>query len=114
MTVWGLHMGSHVGGRPIEDGYVAIGWQEMGDLRKLPADREAIKAQVVREIPSMKEGAVPVHAGTLFKFVHEIKPGDLVVYPSKNDRMAGQSRLAQSAARPVRMLQRKASSQPAL
>jgi restriction system protein len=28
-----------------------------------------------------------VIAGTLFKFIHEIKKGDLVIYPSKIDKM---------------------------
>lgn len=37
--------------------------------------------------PDTKEGAVPVHAGTLFKFVHDIQAGDIVIYPSKHDRM---------------------------
>ena len=33
MVVWGLHMGKHVGMRPEENNYVAIGWKEMGDRR---------------------------------------------------------------------------------
>lgn len=86
-TVWGVHMGSHVGDRPIEGGYVAIGWTEMGDLTKIPADREAFKAAVAKAYPDKKAGAIPVDAGTLFKFLHEITAGDLAIYPSKSDRM---------------------------
>lgn len=32
-TVWGIHMGAHVDADPIENGYVAIGWSELGDWR---------------------------------------------------------------------------------
>jgi len=32
-------------------------------------------------------GSVPVNAGQLFRFVHEMAVGDLVVYPSKRDRL---------------------------
>lgn len=34
-----------------------------------------------------KPGAIPVNAGVLFRFVHEMKKGDYIVYPSKPDRM---------------------------
>jgi restriction system protein len=43
-TVWGIHMGAHVSDRPIDGGYVAIGWTAMGDLRKISSNREAFKA----------------------------------------------------------------------
>ncbi len=36
--------------------------------------------------PEKKAGSVPVNAGQLFRFVHEIKLGDVIVYPSKQDR----------------------------
>lgn len=87
LTVWGVHMGAHVGDRPIEGGYVAIGWPAMGDLTKIPPDREAFKTALVQSYPDKKAGAVPVDAGSMFKFLHEIKAGDIVVYPSKSDRM---------------------------
>ncbi|MEO5938808.1 MAG: restriction endonuclease [Sphingomonas sp.] len=35
----------------------------------------------------MKAGAIPVDAGTLFKFVHEVCAGDVIIYPSKHDRL---------------------------
>ncbi|AUQ71017.1 restriction endonuclease [Phaeobacter inhibens] len=85
-TVWGVHMGAHVSDRPIEGGYVAIGWTAMGDMTKVDANREAFKAALVVAYPNKKAGAIPVDAGTLFKFLHEIKAGDIVVYPSKYDR----------------------------
>ncbi|MEO0625226.1 MAG: restriction endonuclease [Pseudomonadota bacterium] len=86
-TVWGVHMGGHVGDRPIEGGYVAIGWPELGDLSARRTDRDALKVAVAENYPEEKAGAIPVHAGTMFKFMNEIRAGDYVVYPSKSDRM---------------------------
>lgn len=34
----------------------------------------------------MKTGAFPTSAGMLFRFIYEIQIGDIIVYPSKNDR----------------------------
>lgn len=87
LTVWGVHMGSHVSDRPIEGGYVGIGWPEMGDISQLAPNREAFKEAVAIVYPDKKAGAIPVDAGSMFKFLHEIKAGDIVVYPSKYDRM---------------------------
>ena len=72
---------------PIEGGFVGIGWSEMGDLSSLPDNREAFKARFAEIYPSVKSGAIPVQAGVLFRFVHEMSVGDVVVYPSKPDRM---------------------------
>lgn len=91
MAVWGIHMGEHVAARPIEQGYVAIGWPEMGDLRQYP-DREALKAALAHVYPDKKPGALPVDAGTLFRFCREIRAGDIVIYPSKHDRMVNVGR----------------------
>ncbi|WP_220151642.1 restriction endonuclease [Phaeobacter gallaeciensis] len=86
-TVWGVHMGAHVSDRPIEGGYVAIGWPAMGDLGKISADRDSFKAALAVAYPDKKAGAIPVDAGTMYKFLHQIEKGDIVVYPSKADRM---------------------------
>ncbi|MBZ0163533.1 MAG: restriction endonuclease [Notoacmeibacter sp.] len=86
VSVWGIHMGEHVGARPVEKGYVAIGWAALGDLRQYP-DREALKAALAKHYPDKKSGSRPVDAGILFRFTHEMKAGDIVVYPSKHDRM---------------------------
>ena len=85
-------MGEHVGTRPIDEGYVAIGWQELGDLRQYP-DRDAFKAAIAEKIPDAKTGAQPVYAGILQRFTHEMQAGDIVVYPSKHDRMVNVGRI---------------------
>ncbi len=84
--IWGIHMGKGHARRPIEEGFIAIGWSKMGDLSILPADRDAFKKAVASTYPQIKPGAIPVVAGTLFRFANEMRIGDLVIYPSKIDR----------------------------
>ena len=96
-TVWGVHMGAHVSDRPIEGGYVGIGWPLMGDITKIAPNRDAFKDQLAIAYPDKKPGAIPVDAGSMFKFVHEIQAGDYVVYPSKSDRMVNIGRFKGTA-----------------
>ena len=86
IRVWGIHMGEHVAARPVDQSYVAIGWTALGDLRQYP-DRETFKAALATHFPDKKAGSRPVDAGVLFRFTHEMRAGDIVVYPSKHDRM---------------------------
>ncbi|WP_238560227.1 restriction endonuclease [Sphingomonas sp. Mn802worker] len=66
---------------------MALGWNDVGDLSKLAPTREAFKAAYSATYPDAKAGNVAVSAGVLFRFVREMKAGDVVVYPSKEDRM---------------------------
>jgi restriction system protein len=88
VNIWGIH-GGRTGDADtlfLKKNCIAIGWHAMGDLGKLAADREAFKAKVAETYPEKKPGAIPVNAGQLFRFVHDMKVGDIVVYPSKRDR----------------------------
>lgn len=86
--IWGIHGGATGDADPLflQHNVVAIGWAEMGDPGKLKADREAFKASIIAAYPGIKPGAIPNYAGQVFRFIHEMKMGDLVVYPSKRDR----------------------------
>lgn len=87
-TIWGMHAGKtgDADSLFLKRNYIAIGWRAAGDLSQIKPDREAFKGKVAEAYPHYKPGAVPVSAGQLYRFTHEMKPGDLVVYPSKNDR----------------------------
>jgi len=87
-TVWGIHAGKTGDADQLfqKHNVIALGWVDVGDLSKLPADREAFKARVKECYPNRKEGYFPVAGGQLFRFVHEAKVGDYVLYPSKQDR----------------------------
>lgn len=82
--IWGLH---HIGGLPlVEEGWIAIGWPDAGDLVELPKDREVFKERLRESFPSKSENWVANAAGQLLRFRHVMAPGDLVVYPRKADR----------------------------
>ncbi|QKV75366.1 restriction endonuclease [Amycolatopsis sp. Hca4] len=83
-TIWGVH-----NDQPqldlVGNGFVSIGWDDLGDLSDLKDDREEAKDRVARGLPDLKPGAVPVTAGTLLSFRHRMQVGDLVIYPYKPD-----------------------------
>jgi restriction system protein len=66
---------------------IAIGWSELGDLNALPSSRDAFKTAFAKSHPDEKPGAVPVKAGVLYRFAKEMLPGDVIIYPSKVDRL---------------------------
>ncbi len=88
-AMWGIHAGRTGDADQLflKHNVVALGWNKSGDLSTLPVDREAFKAHVAQVYPEKKPGAVPVVAGQLFRFVHEMQVGDLVIYPSKHDHL---------------------------
>ena len=86
-NIWGIH-GGRTGGADslfLKKDCIAIGWATAGDLGALAADREAFKAKLAQVYPDKKPGAVPVNAGQLFRFVHEMRIGDIVVYPVQRE-----------------------------
>ena len=87
-TIWGIHGGTTGDANKLflEQNFVALGWDEMGDLSGLAASREAFKAAVTEAFPDMKAGAIPGTGGQLYRFIHEMKDGDFIAYPSKLDR----------------------------
>ena len=87
-NLWGIHAGKTGDADTLflRKNCVAVGWTKMGDLTSLQPDRDAFKARVAEVYPEKKPWAIPNNAGQLFRFVHEMKLGDIVVYPSKRDR----------------------------
>jgi restriction system protein len=86
--IWGIHAGKtgDAASLFLSKNCVALGWHSMGDLSKLGPNRDAFKAAVAKAYPNKKPGAIPNNAGQLFRFVHEMKDGDLVVFPHKHER----------------------------
>jgi restriction system protein len=82
--IWGIHAGAHGQADALfESGVVAIGWNDTGSLAGLPNSREPFKELVQRLYPDDKPGSWPVTGGMLYRFVHELNPGDVVVNRSK-------------------------------
>jgi len=51
-----------------------------------PCHKGRFKAAYATAYPDDKPAAIPNNAGKPFRFVHEMKKGDIVAYPSKMDR----------------------------
>lgn len=83
-TMWGIHNDA-LGHELIDDGFVSVGWNGMGDLRVIGDNQEAMKARLAATYPDAKPGAIPVWAGILRRFAFEMGEGDLVVAPYKPD-----------------------------
>ncbi|NLD49251.1 MAG: restriction endonuclease, partial [Clostridiaceae bacterium] len=87
-TLWGIHAGKtgDADSLFLKKNFVALGWSRMGDLKKIKADRESFKKAIAVNYPEDKPGSVPVSAGQLYRFCHEMKVGDYIAYPSKKDK----------------------------
>lgn len=94
-TIWGIHAGKTGNADALfkQRNCVAIGWAKMGNLAEIPGTREAFKERYQLAYPEAKPGAIPTASGVSYRFVHEMKPGDLVVYPSKADRQVNIGRI---------------------
>ena len=82
-TTWGIH-NDQPSINPVADCAVRIGWDEIGDLSQIAATRGAFKVVVATQMPQLDEAKIPSNAGTLYRFVHEIQVGDIVVCPNRS------------------------------
>jgi len=66
---------------------IAIGWPKMGDLSQLKPNRDSFKQSLSEAYPETKVGAIPNTAGQLYRFVHKMIIGDLIVFPPITEQM---------------------------
>ncbi|SQI29898.1 5-methylcytosine-specific restriction protein B [Rhodococcus coprophilus] len=81
---WGTH-NDQPSIDPVADGAVRLGWDELGDLALLHPTRDAFKEAVAGAFPDRPE-SVASWAGTLYRFVHALAVGDVVVCPDRATR----------------------------
>lgn len=93
MTVWGVHS-DHPELDLVGNEFVAIGWDDIGDLSEIGTDKDELKRRIADARPGAKPGAIPVWAGVLLRFRFEMRPGDLVIYPYKPDSTLNFGRIA--------------------
>ncbi len=85
---WGIH-GGRTGDADslfLKKNCIGLGWKDMGDLSKLGASRDSFKQHYAKVYPDIKGQAIATSAGMPYRFVHEMKVGDFVAYPSKLDK----------------------------
>lgn len=84
IQVWGIHIkDEHL---LFNQNIIAIGWEEMGDLSTISKSRDAFKEKYSHIYPGSPKKAIGQGAGMLYRFIHEVKKGDYVIFPSKFDR----------------------------
>lgn len=87
--VWAVRAGSAGQADHIfmEHSQIALSFTEIGDsVERLPPTRVAFKDAFIRGAPSVRAASVPIQAGQLYRFVHEMRIGHRVIYPRKCDR----------------------------
>jgi restriction system protein len=79
-TVWCFKAGRNGEAELLCDKHsvAALGWKDIGDLSGLNT-RDDFKSRYAKAYPSEKAGAVPVNAGQLFRFIHEMRVGDAIL-----------------------------------
>ncbi|RSR93927.1 restriction endonuclease, partial [Streptomyces sp. WAC00469] len=73
----------------LDEGLLLVGWDRlrMGDLADATT-RDGIRAAVTAAYPEEGPYTVGNWAGQLHRFVHQIRPGDLVVLPARSGLVA--------------------------
>ena len=66
--------------------HLALSFPDISDASKLPASRAALKVALAEAPGAQKPEAIPAQAGQLFRFMHEMRIGDRIIYPRKTDR----------------------------
>ena len=61
--VWGIHTTDD--NLFLQRHVIAIGWEDMGDLSQLEANRDAFKEKYAAVYPDARKGRISTHAGML-------------------------------------------------
>ncbi|MGO2514820.1 MAG: restriction endonuclease [Corynebacterium variabile] len=69
----------------MDEGFISIGWDGLGDLTQIRRGREGLKKALTALEPEASPQSIAGQAGVLFRFAHEMKVGDIVVAPYRPD-----------------------------
>ena len=81
-TLWVIHIGNddRIALRARDEGFVCIGWTGIGDLS--PYDtRPKMRAAMEAAYPAWQPKTVSSSYGQPYRFAHEIKIGEPIVFP---------------------------------
>ncbi len=87
MPMWMVRAGE--GGRLIEkfaEGYVAVGWQELGDMSSYNNDKEKMREHYLKSYPDESKGAIANQFAMFYKFHSSVSVSDRVVSYDTNTR----------------------------
>jgi restriction system protein len=86
--IWVIRSGKHGEAHDLflEQGIIALADAEIGDLAKLKETRESFYTAYRKSHPEdTKVGSTGI-GGKFFRFTHEVRVGDLAVYPALQDK----------------------------
>ena len=88
-TIWAIRAGQKAAAHKlfIENRLIALADAGLGDLRALPKERRAFYGAYGSRHPAEGRVAICGIGGKFFRFVHEVRNGDLVLYPCLLDKM---------------------------
>lgn len=82
--MWGVHNDT-LTTELVDEGFVSVGWDELGDLRSIDGGRDGLKQVVAETYPDRKPRAIAGWVGILARLRDEMQVGDVVVAPYKPD-----------------------------
>jgi restriction system protein len=82
MSLWVVRAGKYGEQelKALQNNIVTFGWNEFSDLAKYPT-KESLTNEYQRLFPKARKDTIANHIGQMWRFVHEIKIGDLVALP---------------------------------
>jgi restriction system protein len=92
--LWVVHIGLNdsIALRALKDGFVCIGWTEMGDLAAFPT-REKMRAAMQATWPAWSSAKVRSSFGQVFRFAHKMQEGEAIVFPVRPTRQIAIGRI---------------------
>ena len=93
-TLWVIHIGNddRIALRARNEGFVCIGWTQIGNLARYKT-REAMKAAITEAWPGWKPAKIRASYGQPYRFAHEMRLGDPVVFPIRVTSEIGPGRI---------------------
>lgn len=77
----------------LDKSIVALGWDALPDLSTLVSDREAFREAFAQAYGHGEHDNIATTAGQPYRFVHELRDGDIILYPRRLDRRIYYGRL---------------------
>lgn len=88
INVWGFHNPIEHEEKLIKENIIAMSWKELDDLSKIePKTREGFSKYYEKIYPGSKKMSVAQCVGQLYRFLHEVKINDYIVFPTKYNRL---------------------------
>ena len=87
-TIWVIRAGQNSAAHQLflDNCLIVLAKQDMGDLRLIPKERSAFYATYASRHSDDGRVAITGIGGKFFRFIHEVRVGDLILYPCRLDK----------------------------